>query len=201
VRYIDPDGRASLDSDEKVIHANLEDIDDLNEAANMLSYLQNDGYTVQATNKNGYGFGFSNYVDMLRFMESIEPTNADWGTVGDIFTYTSLAADAAGVVSLFICPPAALALFGASAKLDMMAAGAYTADGNIQGAALSATSAFIGLRLKMPGFNVNAARFLRPGKTIFMGTQKAIQMLVGGSFVSPLYYSIGLILDAKKKRK
>jgi RHS repeat-associated protein len=199
VRYIDPDGRASLDSDEKVIYANLENLDDLNEAANMLNYLQADGYTVQATNKNRYGYEFTNYADMLRFMEAIQSTAADWGTVADTLTFTSLALDIAGIVSLFIYPPGSLALFGASAKLDLMAAAASGADGDLQSAMFSVISGILGTTLTMPGFNSGAARFLRPGKTIFMGTQKAMRMLTEGALISPLCLSFDFFFDSVRK--
>lgn len=93
-----------------------------------------------------------------------------------------------------------MCVIGTSAKLDMMAAGAYTADGDLQSAIFSGISGILGTGLTMPGFNTMAARFLQPGKTIFMGTQKAMRMLTDGALISPLCFSLDLFFSAVRRK-
>ena len=71
---------ATVDHENKTIHANLGDIDDMDAALTLLNALENEGYSVLAVNDQGYGFGFDNYGDMLGFLETMDPTSVDSGS-------------------------------------------------------------------------------------------------------------------------
>ena len=186
---------ATVDHENKTIHANLGDIDDMDAALTLLNALENEGYSVLAVNDQGYGFGFDNYGDMLGFLETMDPTSVDWGAVGDVATYASLALNVAGMVSLFVAPAAAPVFFGASAGLDFAAAAAYAADGDYQSMGFSALSGTLGVFLPSPGFNAGASRFTRPGASRFMATNSARFILGAESLIGPTLFGAEVGVD------
>jgi RHS repeat-associated protein len=70
VKYTDPDGRTSLDIDNQVIVADITDDADMRKALDQLYVLGDIGYTVNAVDRDGNGFKFDNYADMLDYVTS-----------------------------------------------------------------------------------------------------------------------------------
>jgi hypothetical protein len=68
VKYIDPDGRTSLDDNNKLINADITNKVDMEQALDQLYVLGEQGYTVNATDENGNGYKFDNYSNMLDYV-------------------------------------------------------------------------------------------------------------------------------------
>lgn len=199
LNYIDPSGMVEVDHDNKIIYAELENIEDMDKAYMMYSGrggLGELGYTFIATNNKGYGFGFENSKQVLEFLEAVNPTTIDFGDIGDLASYASLALTVAGIASIFIMPAAAAPLFAASSTLDLIAGAAYTADGDLTSAAFSFASGAMGKFINGPKFIANAGRFARPSSQLFMRTNAARLILTGESLISPLMFGADRVTDS-----
>jgi hypothetical protein len=75
VKYVDPDGKTDIDDVAKIIHADLNDIKDLDMANRQLSTLQGDGYKVIATDRDGNELHFRSFGTMTIFLDQVDPTD------------------------------------------------------------------------------------------------------------------------------
>jgi RHS repeat-associated protein len=74
---VDPDGRADVDFDNKIIYADLTDIKDLDRANNYLDgfnrNIETAGFKVIARDGNGHSLVFSDTGSMTRFLNEVDP--------------------------------------------------------------------------------------------------------------------------------
>jgi hypothetical protein len=74
VKYTDPDGKITIDTENQVVYADLDDLEDLNAACTVLGSLP--GYKAVASDRDGNSKTFGNYGEMLRYMEEIDPSGS-----------------------------------------------------------------------------------------------------------------------------
>ena len=72
VRLVDPDGRTNIDIDNKIIHADLTCIDDLELANRQLSVLQTEGYRVIASDGEGNEMHFRSFGALTQFLDMVD---------------------------------------------------------------------------------------------------------------------------------
>jgi len=75
VKLVDPDGKTSLDFENKIINADLTNIRDLDKASLSLFDLQKEGWKVVATDKKGNEMHFRSYAGLLKFLETVNPSS------------------------------------------------------------------------------------------------------------------------------
>jgi len=73
VKLVDPDGKTDIDYDNKIIHADLSDIGDLDFANRQLAILQGEGYKVVASDKDGRQLQFDSFGTLTAFLDEVDP--------------------------------------------------------------------------------------------------------------------------------
>jgi RHS repeat-associated protein len=77
VVLVDPDGRISIDDDNKIIHADLTDIKDLDKAFGEFIRRGGEGYKVVASDHDGMSLIFNSPNTLNAFLEQIDSTGFD----------------------------------------------------------------------------------------------------------------------------